>query len=254
MLPFRTELLDQAEVVPSEGSVMVGQKMRGRMRQHSGWRDQIDRHQTLVPKWKRKNEAEGEKPAQDVLSIGYRPTMAEDGQGPGLPEVVKVNKVNKVVSELIGDLNSLAVSSEGFDADTLPTKKDKKAKSFTVPVKSLGSITVGGQSEKKRKREEEDEGLAIVHFEPLLPTKTVPSVVYRCPGVQIRGFMWLAAVKSFVGLAFGRLSGCSRLQTPREQRRNSSLFHGNVRFAGHQGINQTNTRFGATKRGWRKTT
>jgi len=106
-----------------------------------------------------------------VLSIGYRPTMAEDGQGPGLPEA---EKVNKDVGELISGLDSLAVSSEGFDADTLPTKKDKKAKSFTVPVKSLGSITVGGQSEKKRKREEEDEGLAIVHFVPLLPTEDCP--------------------------------------------------------------------------------
>lgn len=92
--------------------------MYERMRQHSGWRDQTD-GQTLVPKWKRK-EAEGEKPAQDVLSIGYRPTMAEDGKGPGLPEVAKVNKD---VGELIGGLESLAVGSGGFDADSPPTSK-----------------------------------------------------------------------------------------------------------------------------------
>ena len=48
-----------------------------------------------------------------MLSIGYRPTMAEDGQGPGLPKVAEIEDVG----EIVDGLDSLAVSSEGSDDD-----------------------------------------------------------------------------------------------------------------------------------------
>ena len=56
--------------------------------------------------------------------------MAEDGQGPGLPEV---EKENKDVGELIGGLESLAVGSGGFDAYSPPTSKKDEGHVLFVP-------------------------------------------------------------------------------------------------------------------------
>ena len=95
-------------------------------------------------------QSQTHKTAQDVLraSGGYRPAMAEDDQGPGAPEVAKAPE--RGVSELVGGLDSLAVSSEGAgDADKNPNAAD------TPPSN-------------------EDEGLAIVPFGPPPPTEDCP--------------------------------------------------------------------------------
>ena len=62
--------------------------------------------------------------------------MAEDGQGPGLPEVEKIGYVGEVVD----GIDSLAVASEGFDddtknpnADTPPTSKKDEGLVLFVP-------------------------------------------------------------------------------------------------------------------------
>ena len=72
--------------------------------------------------------------------------MAEDGQGPGLPEVEKIGYVGEVVD----GIDSLAVASEGSD-------DDKKSDDADTPPTS-----------------KKDEGLAIVPFGPPPPTEECP--------------------------------------------------------------------------------
>ena len=73
--------------------------------------------------------------------------MAEDGQGPGLPEVKKITDVGEAVE----CLDSLAVSSEGSDDDT------KNLNAADTPPSSKA-----------------DEGLAIVPFGTPPPTEECP--------------------------------------------------------------------------------
>ena len=74
--------------------------------------------------------------------------MAEDRQGPGLSEVAKVNED---ISQLIGGLEALAVSSEGSGDD------DKNPNAADTPPTNADA-----------------EGLAIVPFGPQPPTEDCP--------------------------------------------------------------------------------
>ena len=78
------------------------------------------------------------------LEALYR-TMAEDGQGPGLPEVAEAKEDG---DELIGGLDSLAVAAGVFDDDKKPGDADTPSKT--------------------------DEGPAIVPFVPPSPTEECP--------------------------------------------------------------------------------
>ena len=78
------------------------------------------------------------------LDALYR-TMAEDGQGPGLPEVAEAKEDG---DELIGGLDSLAVAAGVFDDDKKPGDADTPSKT--------------------------DEGPAIVPFVPPSPTEECP--------------------------------------------------------------------------------
>ena len=107
--------------------------------------------------------------------------MAEDGQGPGLPEVEKIGDVGEVI---VG-VDSLAVSSEGSDDDT------KNPNAADTPPTS-----------------KKDEGLVIVPFGTPPPTE-------ECPRLCISH----AAAKCFVWRAVARVSESSTRQMPRGPRR-----------------------------------